>query len=390
MRRSIRIVAASALAIALAHVACRDDVAPFEAQDQGGFDPAGGQLTFSSGDDRTPVWSPAGDAIYYSAEGFGHLPPAPGVLVMLPGDGGAAQPILTNVQLPNNLGLQRWLATPSPEPGGERIAFVEIAPLFDREPCPALDVSCSPDIFPDPSMPPLRQIILRVRRLDSADLLEVDPVLSIDMPGVTLGPIIFGTQFMVTKLYPFQQLFDQERAFTFRPSWSPNGERIVFSDGLRLLIWKVGDEEASPIPQTEDGVWPAWSPDGEWIAFTRLERADSIAGVCLHFSGLGGCEQERTEYISGGHFLNLIRPDGSDLTPLGVGDEPAWAPSGETLYYATAGQIWRLALSSGNAVRLPDAQRGREPAVSPDGRHLAYSKLSDDGDYDIWVLPINP
>jgi Tol biopolymer transport system component len=37
---------------------------------------------------------------------------------------------------------------------------------------------------------------------------------------------------------------------------------------------------------------------------------------------------------------------------------------------------------------VPGTQGGREPAVSPDGQHLAFAKQSEGDDYDIWVVSL--
>jgi Tol biopolymer transport system component len=382
-----------ALALAgLVWLACRDDVAPFEAADR---EERSGEtvwrLTFSLKDDRSPAWSPNGDSVYYAAEGFGHLPPDPGVLVGLPRDGGVTAPILTNVQLPSQLGLRHWLVAPAPDPSGERLAFMEIAPLREPNPCPGAALSCDP-VRDEAPLPPLRQNIVHVRRFDATDALEADTALFVTVPGVTMDsvevPGIGFVRLYVVRFHPFQRLFDQERGSSFRATWAPDGERLAFSDGLRILIWTLGEDEPVAVPGTEDGVWPAWSPDGEWIAYSRIERADSSNCMCVYLA-LGPCAYlDYTEFSRGRHLLSLIHPDGSDRAEFGEGDEPAWSPDGRTLFFRRGDQIWRISLDAGQATPVPGTQGGREPAISPDGQLMAFAKQSEGDDYDIWVVSL--
>ncbi len=364
---------------------------PFQAADPG----AGvfGRLTFSQGEDRSPIWSAAGDTIYYSAQGFGHLPDAPGVLVGIPRTGGVAEQILRAVQLP---GREGWHVAPAPAPGGDRIAFIEIATLLEVALfCnPVLtDLSCSPARNSAP-LPPLQQITVRVRHFDATGLLDEDPALKVDIAGAELveGPNPFASPvFHIVHDFPFQQLFAAERAFVFRASWSPEGDRLVLSDGLRLLIWNIVSNDVTAVPDSDDGFGPAWSPAGEWIAFTRLARADSTNAVCLFQAPLGtACVQERTDYTPGSATLTLIRPDGSELRDLSAGDEPAWSPDGSTLFFRRDDQIWRLVIASGETLAVPGTEAGREPAVSPDGSALAFAKRGAGGDHDIWIVSAEP
>lgn len=80
--------------------------------------------------------------------------------------------------------------------------------------------------------------------------------------------------------------------------WSPDGERLIYSDRGRICILNVGDRsEQCPasIDQTisEVGavgaIYPAWSPDESWISFSIVFE-DSLCNA-----------------------LAVIRPDGSDL-----------------------------------------------------------------------------
>lgn len=377
-------------------VACRDDVSPFQPRDRE-TDPDATmfRLTASPGDDRVPAWSPAGDSVYYTAEGFGHLPQEPGVLVGLPRTGGVTRPILHNVQTTVLPGRQQWYAGPAPAPKGRRLAFAVVASLWPSDPCSETAVlSCTPSRDSVP-LPPLRQILLRVRGLDELGPLGDDPAVSLFVPGVILDAVVipmFGAipRYNV-RYHPGQRLFADERAFVFRASWSPDGDRIAFSDGENLRIWKVGDQTAPAVSNTEGAIWAAWSPDGDWIAFTRTSVVDSTHTSCAYLAPLGICAfVEYTELDAGPVTLTLVRPDGSELRELGAGWEPAWSPDGGALYYRDDGRIWRIDVNGTNSPEaIPNTEGGREPAVSPDGRFLAFARRPPgQPKFDIWVVEL--
>jgi Tol biopolymer transport system component len=372
-------------------VACRDDVSPFEGEDRlPSSNPAVTRLTASPGDDRTPAWSAGSDSVYYSAQNPSILPGQPGVLMTVPREGGPSATTLRNVQTSGS--TARWLVSPATFAAAERIAYAEIGPLWE----PGLPVceilqpgglNCEGPVTH--TVPPLKHVHMRVRDLHATGPIEDDPAFLVALSGVSQGSPSLPRMYVVHD-YPFQQLFRDERALVFGPSWSPDGQRIVFSDGLQLFIWTVGADVAEPVPGTEDALAPAWSPDEERIAFFRVERAGSISGSCVRIAfGDVVCEMERTIYTLGRRVLALIRPDGSGLTELGEGEDPAWSTDGTTLLFRRDGQIWQSNPDGSDAVQIPFTEDGREPSLSPDGRHLAFSKLTSRGDYDIWVIDLD-
>jgi Tol biopolymer transport system component len=274
------------------------------------------------------------------------------------------------------------------------MAFVEIVSLWDPHAC-SLDLtelSCVPDLDePSARRPPLQRIAVHVRRFAASGSLDEDSSLVLRLAGVELENT-GAVNTSIVHNYPFQQLFAEQRAPSFRPSWSPDGERVALSDGLRILVWVVGQESLDTVPGTEDGAWAAWSPNGDRIAFSRLERVDSTNATCDYIGGLGvpACTQVRTDYLPGQPTVTLVCPDGSDLTVVGVGDEPAWAPDGSALYFRRDDQIWRSAPDGSGASPIPQTQGGREPAISPDGLYLAMAKRVAEGNHDIWIIRLEP
>jgi TolB protein len=174
----------------------------------------------------------------------------------------------------------------------------------------------------------------------------------------------------------------------FRPSWSPDGSRLVFSDGLRLLLWTPGSAGATAIANTADGVSPAWSPDGQNIAFTQLQRGDSTVETCDVAEGpKNTITHIRTGYRPGARRLVLIRPDGGGRVEPGEGEDPAWSQDGRTLFFRRDDRIYRSGVDGSGAVPIADTQGGWSPAVSPDGRYLAFARRNGiDGDYDVWLV----
>ena len=94
---------------------------------------------------------------------------------------------------------------------------------------------------------------------------------------------------------------------------------------------------------------------------------------------------EHHTYTIGRRALVLVRPDGSEQRDLGEGEHPVWSPDGETLYFRAADRLWALDVDGGARREIPGTLTGREPAISPGGGRLAYSRAGAGG-ADIWVL----
>lgn len=375
----------AALLVLLAPLACREGPEPFAAETRPPLGDPPWRLTYNPGDDRGPVWSANGDSVYYTADGFDHLPSNRGVLVRIPGGGGIAEPLLPGVQ--NKTAPQRRLMAPVRSPAAARIAFAELWLSYESagtDMCAAGVWRCDEGQDTTFSIPPLGAVMCRVRDAGATGRLEDAPSIRVDFAGwelVSPGPPV--SERLVS--HPFQTLYNTERALVFRPSWSPDGGRIVLSDGLRLLIWRPGDTEATPIPGTDDGVGPAWSPDGEWIAYTHLERGASRTVLC-NCVDLGiSRRHERTVFDIQSRAIRLVRPDGSEQIDLATGEEPAWTPDGSTLIFRADDQLWRIGRDGSGLAPIPGTIGGREPAVSPDGRFLAFTRDSGAGMHDIWV-----
>ncbi len=171
-----------------------------------------------------------------------------------------------------------------------------------------------------------------------------------------------------------------------RPAFSPDGQQLAFvwtgdaGDNLDVYVMSVAG--GSPLRLTSDPSeedFPAWSPDGRRIAFRRLIGSSASLHVV---SSLGG----PTTKVA-------------DLGPVGDHGIPypslAWTSDGQSLVAAHRGP-------DGGALLLVPVERGEKrvllsndgrlvcPAVSPDGRLLAYGACSRLWVCDLFVSTLGP
>ncbi|MGE3328913.1 MAG: alpha/beta fold hydrolase [Acidimicrobiia bacterium] len=117
---------------------------------------------------------------------------------------------------------------------------------------------------------------------------------------------------------------------------------------------------------------PRLSHDGEWVVFVSID---------------GGRSRLVRMHVDGGPELILTTdPAPARVHPSG-GGVVAWLPdSSGVVFVGSDGGLWRIGVNGGPAIELVPATEGLwAPAVSPDGRHVAYSI----DQAAVWFVPLD-
>ena len=155
----------------------------------------------------------------------------------------------------------------------------------------------------------------------------------------------------------------------FMPAFSPDGKKIAFVSARSGAheIW-VCNSDGSNLVQLTSFAGPKvggeqWSWDGQSIVFAVINKEEELYVI----SANGGAP----------HRL---------ATPPGGGKWPYWSRDGQSLYFASGNDVWKMRSTGGGAVQIT-RNGGDVPQESPDGKFVYYEK-GWPGPRSVWRIPV--
>jgi len=169
-----------------------------------------------------------------------------------------------------------------------------------------------------------------------------------------------------------------------QPSWSPDGERIVFTSPCpehtntytqsSLFTMNADGSDIEQITFASGGDYdPAWSPDGGRIAFTSMRDGQKEIYIL---------------FLDSMDFLRVTEVENEVENT-----EPAWSPFGNQLVFVKkrvgAYQIWAVTDSGQSPVQV--SRSGQQlwdfsPLWSPDGIYVLFNQKPTNNTLQPWVM----
>ena len=177
--------------------------------------------------------------------------------------------------------------------------------------------------------------------------------------------------------------------------------RMLFYDFANVWIMNDDGTNALALGLPADGSFdPSWAPDGKRVLFnsTRGETTTSIyimnadgTGVTRITNAPAGSGDIRPvafgkhvafmRYSLGAAWIYRVNLDGTGLSPIALGEQPASSPGGDRLAFVYDGDIMEYDAAAGLIRNLTNSPAVAEfdPSYSPNGKQIAFASVQSTG-----------
>lgn len=189
------------------------------------------------------------------------------------------------------------------------------------------------------------------------------------------------------------------------PQFSPDGKEIAYAwiSGKNELpdiyVKLLGDGAPVRLLPQQSGVGhvvPAWSPDGRYLACVRFERLPDLPPDANKSLTEQMKERMASRRAASIYLVPAIGGEEKKLFDVGEVSDLRWSADGKWLLAAERSthtepmSLYRTSLDGRERVRLtfPPAnyEGDTEPAFSPDGKLIAFSRNFSSGAFDVFVM----
>ena len=189
------------------------------------------------------------------------------------------------------------------------------------------------------------------------------------------------------------------------PQFSPDGKEIAYAwvSGKNELpdvyVKLLGDGAPVRLLPQQAGVGhvvPTWSPDGRYLACVRFERLpdpapDPNKSLTEQMKERMAARRPAAVYVvpaTGGEEKKLF--EAGDISDLRWSPDGKWLLAAERSNWQQPTSLYRTSLDGAERVRLtfpPENYTGdSEPAFSPDGKLIAFSRNFSSGAFDVFIM----